>query len=63
LAAVRDTAPGRVLGVDPYEPMLAEARRQAVREALMDVEFMAADAQIHSFADAGFDVVLSRFGG
>jgi ubiquinone/menaquinone biosynthesis C-methylase UbiE len=42
--------------------MLAEARRRASTEGLTNVEFLRADAQVHAFDTATFDVAISRFG-
>jgi len=50
------------LGVDLSESMLAEARRRASTEGLTNVEFLRADAQVHAFDTATFDVAISRFG-
>ena len=61
--AARAAGPtGRALGVDLSEPMLAVARELAVAERVANVEFRAADAQVHAFAPGSFDVVLSSFG-
>jgi ubiquinone/menaquinone biosynthesis C-methylase UbiE len=62
LAAARSAAGGPVLGVDVSETMLAQAREDADRAGLGTVRFVAADAQVHSFAVAGFDLAISRFG-
>jgi SAM-dependent methyltransferase len=40
--------------------MLAVARRRADAEGLRNVEFLQADAQIHPFGPASFDVAISR---
>lgn len=61
-AAGRMADPGHVLGVDVSEIMVAEARRLAGREGLANVRFTAADAQVHPFDTASFDVAISRFG-
>jgi SAM-dependent methyltransferase len=53
---------GSVLGVDISTPMLERARRRAADAGLDQARFANADAQTHSFAPAGFDVVCSRFG-
>lgn len=52
---------GRCTGIDISAPMLAVARARAAREAL-PVRFVQADAQVHAFARAGFDAIVSRFG-
>ncbi|MFE6738449.1 class I SAM-dependent methyltransferase [Streptomyces tubercidicus] len=62
LAAARAAAEGTVLGVDLSGPMLAEARRQAAAAGLPQAAFAQADAQVHRFEAAAFDVVISRFG-
>ncbi len=62
LAAARVVAPGSVLGADLSAPMLDRAGADAARAALANVEFVQADAQVHPFEPAAFDVVISRFG-
>lgn len=51
---------GSVLGVDVSEPMLQRAR--ASSDALPNVAFERADAQVRAFPAGAFDMVLSRFG-
>lgn len=51
---------GRVLGVDISGPMLAQARERS--PAKLKVEFVLADATIHPFTPASFDLLISRFG-
>ncbi len=51
---------GHVLGIDISAPMLARARELA--PANMPVEFVLADATVHAFAPASFDLLASRFG-
>jgi SAM-dependent methyltransferase len=51
-----------VVGVDLSAVMLREAERQARAEGLTNVRFEQADAQIHGFSTAAFDVAISRFG-
>ncbi len=53
---------GNVLGVDLSAPMLAVARARAIADALANVDFVQADAQIHPFDPGRFDVVVSCFG-
>src|SRR3954471_5416753 len=53
---------GSALGVDLSSQMLALARQTATAEGLTNIEFRHADAQIHAFDPAGFDVVVSRLG-
>jgi SAM-dependent methyltransferase len=60
--AARHAPAGTVLGVDLSRPMLEQARSLARREGVGNVRFAAADAQVHDFGEAVFDVVLSRFG-
>ena len=61
-AAARLAVDGDALGVDLSSAMLARARERAAAEGLTTVSFEQADAQVHPFADARFDVVISRFG-
>ena len=61
-AAARASAPGRVLGVDLSAHMLARARERARSEGLAHAQFEQADAQVHPFEPAAFDVEISRFG-
>jgi SAM-dependent methyltransferase len=42
--------------------MLARARERAAAAGIANVSFEQADAQVHEFAGAPFDVLLSRFG-
>ncbi|SDT22450.1 class I SAM-dependent methyltransferase [Jiangella sp. DSM 45060] len=53
---------GTVLGVDVSATRIDAARGRAAAEGLRNVAFEVADAQTHAFADAGFDLVMSRFG-
>ncbi len=53
---------GRALGADLSLPMLGLARAKAEAAGLTNVTFEQADAQVHPFEDASFDVVISRFG-
>lgn len=62
LAAARRASRGRALGVDLSADMLAVARRRAVEQSVANVEFIQADAQVHPFETAAFDVVISRCG-
>ncbi len=57
-------APGRMLGVDVSEPMLARARERAAESNLEKsaLAFLNADAAAHDFAPGSFDLVFSRFG-
>jgi SAM-dependent methyltransferase len=51
---------GHVMGIDISGPMLARAREVTPKGA--PVEFVLADATIHSFAPENFDLLASRFG-
>jgi SAM-dependent methyltransferase len=53
-------ASGRVLGIDISAPMLERARQRAPKGA--SVEFQLADATVHAFEPAAFDLLASRFG-
>jgi SAM-dependent methyltransferase len=59
-AAARRAA--TALGVDLSTAMIAAATARATRDGLANAAFLRADAQVHPFPDAGFDVVLSRTG-
>lgn len=61
-AAARSTATGTALGVDLSTAMIAAARDRAARAGVTNATFARADAQVHPFPAAGFDVVLSRTG-
>jgi SAM-dependent methyltransferase len=57
----------RALGVDLSAPMLERARASAAAEGVANVSYVQADAQVYDFGqadaeEAGYDVVLSRFG-
>ena len=58
----RLVAPGRVLGVDLSSQMLERGRRRAAADGIANVEFLQADAQVHPFEEAAFDVAVSSFG-
>jgi len=60
--AARIATNGSALGVDLSSQMIALARKTAAAEDLDNVEFGHADAQIHPFETAEFDVVISRMG-
>jgi SAM-dependent methyltransferase len=62
IGAARAARSGRALGVDLSAVMLAEARRLAGREGVRNARFEQADAQVHAFPAAGFDVAISGFG-
>src|SRR2546423_15319849 len=58
--AARLARDGSALGVDLSESMLADARRRASREGIANVEVVRADAQVHAFEPAAFDLAVSR---
>jgi SAM-dependent methyltransferase len=60
--AARAAAEGSALGIDLSAQMLEHARRISREEGLPNVSFEQADAQVHPFPVAGFDVAISRFG-
>ncbi len=60
LDAARAATAGAVLGVDLSGPMLDVARQRAADAGLANVDFLQADAQVHPFEAASFDVVLGR---
>jgi len=61
--AARAVGPkGSVLGVDLSGPMLARAEQLAKEDGLDNLRFEQADAQVHPFEPAGYDLVMSRFG-
>ncbi len=60
--AARLAAPGQVLGVDLSSRMLEYARRRSEEQGLANVRFEQADAQVHPFENAAFDVAISSFG-
>lgn len=53
-------ASGHVLGIDVSGPMLARARQSA--PAGLPIEFVLADATVHPFEPASYDLLASRFG-
>lgn len=58
--AARAATSGSAVGVDLSAPMLDYARRAAATEGLTNCTFLQADAQIHPFEPAGFDVAICR---
>jgi len=60
IEAARAATDGSALGVDLSAPLLEVARTRA--GALTNVRFEQADAQVHPFEEAGFDLALSRTG-
>ncbi|GAA1540918.1 class I SAM-dependent methyltransferase [Dactylosporangium maewongense] len=59
-AAARAATAGSALGVDISGPALATARTRSA--GLSNIAFEEADAAVHAFPPAQFDVCLSRFG-
>ncbi|MBK5306905.1 MAG: class I SAM-dependent methyltransferase [Frankiaceae bacterium] len=53
---------GSALGVDLSARMLALARRRADGEGLANIRFEQADAQVHPFPPATYDLAISSFG-
>lgn len=60
--AARAAADGVALGVDLSGQMIALARRLAAEHGIANARFEQADAQIHRFPAASFDVAISRTG-
>jgi SAM-dependent methyltransferase len=60
--AARIATAGSALGVDLSAAMLAHARRRADEEGITNVQFEQADAQVHAFDPAAFDIAISRTG-
>jgi SAM-dependent methyltransferase len=53
---------GHATGIDIAAPMLARARERVTEQGLINITLLQADAQVHGFAPASFDLVTSRFG-
>ena len=60
--AARISHAGSALGVDLSSRMLDQARRLAAEQGLANATFVQADAQVHPFDDAAFDLAISRTG-
>jgi SAM-dependent methyltransferase len=60
--AARRAVRGVAVGVDLSERMLERARERCRAEGLANARFEQADAQVHAFQPAWFDVAVSRFG-
>src|SRR5436305_12420841 len=58
--AKKVTPSGHVLGIDVSGPMLARARQSA--PAGLPIDFVLADATVHPFEPASYDLLASRFG-
>ena len=54
-------AKGSSIGIDISDPMIAAARARAEREGT-PARFIRANAQVHAFEAASFDMIISRFG-
>jgi len=60
--AARAAADGSAVGVDVSAGMLELARRRSADQGLRNVTYLRADAQVHHFPPARFDLCISRFG-
>ncbi|WP_406083740.1 methyltransferase domain-containing protein [Micromonospora zamorensis] len=60
--AARAAVNGSATGVDISGPMLERARQLSDDEGLPNITFQQADAQVHRFPPAHFDLCISRFG-
>jgi ubiquinone/menaquinone biosynthesis C-methylase UbiE len=60
--AARAARAGSALGVDISAPAIERARELARAEGLRNVTFEHANAQVHRFPQARFDLAISRFG-
>ncbi|MEV0525978.1 class I SAM-dependent methyltransferase [Streptomyces sp. NPDC050439] len=60
--AARRAAHGHAAGVDISAPLLDRARAGTVAEGITNAAYEQADAQIHPFPKAGYDVAISRGG-
>lgn len=60
--AARLATLGSAVGVDTSAEMLEVARERSATEGLRNVIFERADAQVHAFPLAHFDLCISRFG-
>jgi SAM-dependent methyltransferase len=62
LLAARRATRAQAVGVDISEPMLTRARADAAEHGIANVRFDQADAEVHSFEEGGYDIVISRGG-
>lgn len=63
LPLARAVAPGgHVTGADISRPMLEAAERRLAETGIANVTLLLADAQVHKFPPAEFDLLLSRLG-
>lgn len=60
--AARRAAQGHALGVDISAPLLDRARASTASDGITNAAYEQADAQIHPFPAAGYDVAISRGG-
>lgn len=60
--AARRAAHGHAVGVDISAPLLDRARASTASEGITNAAYEGADAQIHPFPAAGYDVAISRGG-
>jgi SAM-dependent methyltransferase len=60
--AARRAVDGEAVGVDLSSQLIERARKRAAEQGLDNVHFVQADAQIHAFEAASFDVAISRTG-
>jgi SAM-dependent methyltransferase len=60
--AARAAVDGSAVGVDLSAPMLERARRLSADQGLNNITYQRADAQVHHFPPARFDLCISRFG-
>jgi SAM-dependent methyltransferase len=60
--AARTAKAGSALGVDISAPAIERARELAQADGLGNVTFSRANAQVHTFPQGRFDLVISRFG-
>jgi SAM-dependent methyltransferase len=60
--AARAARSGSALGVDLSARMIRRAAERAAEHGLANATFRRADAQIHPFEPASFDIVISRMG-
>jgi SAM-dependent methyltransferase len=60
--AARTAVAGSVVGVDFSSAAIEEARRLSEAEGLGNVTYLQANAQVHAFPPAHFDLCVSRFG-
>jgi SAM-dependent methyltransferase len=60
--AARTARLGSALGIDVAQPAIERARALARAEGLRNVTFERADAEVHLFPRARFDLAISRFG-